>query len=732
MMSYTDSKLVAHWQALLKGLLRVILRLAFGVKVNGLEHFTRSNQRLLIVANHHARLDPVLLYAFLPGKLMFVVNTLASQYRSVQFLIWLGQVKTFVVDVTNPFALRSLIHDLERHPEFHAVVFPEGRISVTGSLMKIYEGPGLVADKIGAALLPVAITGAQFFKLSSLMVDIKTRWFPRIGITLLPPVKPEISPDITGRARRKRMSLHLHDLMVNTMYQAVYSHVTLPGAFNRAASDFGESTPIVWDTMDQKHFSYRQIKRMSRILGSVFRRQTSPDSHVGLLLPTASVTVAAIFGLLSEKRVPVLLNFTAGVKNLKLAVKTARITTVYTSRRFVAEARLGDTVQALSQEVSVVYLEDIRERLGLTAKLLGFVRSFRKLPQPGNPDDSAVVLFTSGTTGTPKGVVLSHANIMANMAQVLAMADIHAGNRILNAMPAFHAFGLVAGMIIPVLGGVRTFLYPNPLHLRNVPEMAYRSVATTMLGTDTFLSRYARYADPYDFFSMRFAYAGAEKVRMETYQIWAEKLGVLVLEGYGITETGPILSLNTLSHHKWGSAGRFLPGIRYFLEPFEGVENGGRLYVKGPNIMRGYLLADDPGRIQPPFSDRLGAGWFDTGDIVTLDDEGYITIVGRAKRFAKVGGEIVPLEAVEQLVHEFAPESGHSVVSVSDPLKGERLVLLTESPQVEKPKLAAHIRERGLPGLWIPEQVKQVEKLPRLATGKVDLSAAESMAREGV
>ena len=378
---------------------------------------------------------------------------------------------------------------------------------------------------------------------------------------------------------------------------------------------------------------------------------------------------------------------------------------------------------------TVVYLEDLRERitpwLKLKAAIMSRFASLYYSRMRVRPEETAIVLFTSGSEGMPKGVALSHANVLANREQVAARIDFSSQDVILNALPLFHSFGLTAGTLLPLLSGMRTFFYPSPLHYRIVPELAYDLNATIMFGTNTFLAGYARFAHPYDFYSVRYVFAGAEKLKDETRRIYTDKFGVQVFEGYGATETSPVLATNTPIDARAGTVGRFLPGIEHALDPVPGVE-GGRLSVRGPNVMLGYLKHDQPGVIQPPSTER-GPGWYDTGDIVTIDAEGFITIQGRAKRFAKIGGEMVSLTAVEELATRAWPESQHACVSLPDFQKGEQLILVTTRADAARGELSARAKADGMSELNVPKRIVPVAALPLLGSGKTDYPAVHAL-----
>ena len=285
-----------------------------------------------------------------------------------------------------------------------------------------------------------------------------------------------------------------------------------------------------------------------------------------------------------------------------------------------------------------------------------------------------------------------------------------------NALPVFHSFGLTGGTLLPILSGAKVFFYPSPLHYRIIPELSYDTNATIMFWKPTrFLSGYAHYGHPYDFYSLRYVFAGAEKLKEETRKLWSEKFGVRIFEGYGATETSPILAVNTPMQSKPGTVGRLVPGIRYQLKEVPGIKEGGRLHVSGPNIMLGYLLSTSPGVLVPPED-----GWYDTGDIVDIDGEGYITIKGRAKRFAKVGGEMISLTAVEDFLSKLWPDHTHAVVAVPDEKKGEQLILVTENKEAQKQEITEYVRKEGLSELGLPKKIIYVDQVPLLGTGKID------------
>jgi acyl-[acyl-carrier-protein]-phospholipid O-acyltransferase/long-chain-fatty-acid--[acyl-carrier-protein] ligase len=302
---------------------------------------------------------------------------------------------------------------------------------------------------------------------------------------------------------------------------------------------------------------------------------------------------------------------------------------------------------------------------------------------------------------------------------------VNGQDKVFNVMPVFHSFGLTGGLVMPLIGGVPVYLYPSPLHYRIVPELVYGSNSTIMFGTDTFLTGYARSAHPYDFHRIRLIVSGAEAVKDRTRQTYMEKFGVRILEGYGVTETAPVLAINTPLSNKSGTVGRLAPLMEARLEPVPGIEDGGRLYVRGPNVMLGYMRTENPGVLEPPHD-----GWHDTGDIVAIDAQGFLTIKGRAKRFAKIAGEMVSLSAVEALAAELWPNLVTIVVSVPDARKGEKLVLLTTDKTLTREPFQKQVKAKGLSELNVPAEILVVDSIPLLGSGKPDYVAATTLVKE--
>jgi acyl-[acyl-carrier-protein]-phospholipid O-acyltransferase/long-chain-fatty-acid--[acyl-carrier-protein] ligase len=700
--------------------LSIVFRALYRVEVKGVENLLNAGPNPIIALNHVSFLDAALAMSLLPKDPIFAIDSAMAQNWWVK--PFLRFTRAMPLDPTKPMGTRTLINAVKGGEPL--IIFPEGRITVTGSLMKVYDGAGLIADKTDAFVVPVRLAGLEYTPFTRLSrAQVRRRWFPKVTVTVLEPVKLTVDPALKGKYRRLAAGAALHEIMSNLVYRTTSIDRTVPEALVEAAEIHGMGRIAVEDPVAGT-LSYRKLLMGARILGEKLMRYAPEGSAVGLMLPNANGAAVTLMALMWAGRVPAMINFTAGVSNVLAACKAAKLDTILTSRAFIERGKLDALIAGIEKEIKIVYLDDIRPTITLLDKLRGFWNA-RKVLVARDPGDWAAILFTSGSEGTPKGVVLSHRNMLANAAQAAASIDFGRQDKVFNVLPVFHSFGLTVGLVLPLVSGVRIYLYPSPLHYRTVPELIYGVNATILFGTDTFLNGYARAAHAYDFRSLRYILAGAEPVKESTRRIYLEKFGLRILEGYGVTETAPALALNTPMFNKFGTVGRMLPGMEARLEKVEGVDEGGRLFVKGPNVMLGYLRVDNPGVLDPP-----PGGWHDTGDIVTIDPQGFITIKGRAKRFAKIAGEMISFAAVEALAGELWPDALSAVSSVPDARKGERLILLTQRKGATRSEFQQFARAHGASELMTPAEIAYEEKLPLLGTGKIDNMAVTRLIKE--
>lgn len=516
--------------------------------------------------------------------------------------------------------------------------------------------------------------------------------------------------------------------MTTPAFDEALSRRTTMEALLDARARFGGSKEALEDP-ERTPLTYDRLVLGALILGKKIARGDEKGKRVGVLLPSVNGVAVTVFGLWFHGLVPVLLNFTAGARNLVSACETAEIERIITSRRFIDTAKLDDVVAALGKGREIVYLEDVRKEIGTFDKIVGLVKSkFARMIAKracNTPDDPAIVLFTSGSEGVPKGVVLSHANIVANACQIWQHADgmLTSADVACNPLPVFHSFGLTAGLLVGLFNGMKVVMYPSPLHYKQVPKLIRETGASLLFATDTFLVGYARAAEEGELASLRLVVTGAEKVKDSTRDLWAP-MGTTILEGYGCTECAPVLSCNVPPTNKRGTVGGLLPGIAARLEPVEGIHEGGRLVVKGPNVMLGYMLAGMPRQIQPPQD-----GWYDTGDIVDFDADGFIVIKGRAKRFAKLGGEMVSLAAVETVASDLWPGATHVGVALPDKRKGEQVVLVTDTPEADRQDFLDYAKRNGIPELFVPRAILVVNAIPVLGSGKIDYAGTTELVK---
>jgi acyl-[acyl-carrier-protein]-phospholipid O-acyltransferase/long-chain-fatty-acid--[acyl-carrier-protein] ligase len=699
--------------------LSILFRAFMRLEVEGLDNIKKAGRAPIIALNHVSFLDGALALAITEEEPVFAVDYKIAQAWWVR--PFLKMCRFLPLDPTKPMATRSLIKIVN---EGNAIgIFPEGRLTVTGTLMKVYDGAAMVADKTGSMIVPVRIDGLErsyFSRLSG--GQVRRRFFPKVKVTILEPVRLSVPPELKGRKRRIAAGAALYQVMSMLMFKTTDTDSTVLERIIDAAVTGGGSRLAVEDPISGK-LSYAKLLTGAAVLGAKFKVLFVDEKTLGVMLPNANGAAATLLGVMSAGKVPAMLNFTAGAANILSACKAAEVKHILTSRAFIEQGKLGPVIDELQKHVKIVWLDELRTTVTLVDKIRGLLHKYKPHVKR-TADDAAVILFTSGSEGTPKGVVLTHRNILSNAAQAAARIDFHSGDKVFNILPIFHSFGLTAGTVLPLVSGVPVYFYTSPLHYRIVPELIYVSNATIIFGTDTFLNGYARTAHPYDFRSIRYIFSGAEPVKPSTRETYMEKFGLRILEGYGVTETSPVISLNTPMYNRSGTVGKILPGMEWKLEAVPGIDEGGRLLIRGANVMAGYLRAEKPGVIEP-----LVDGWHDTGDIVTIDEDGFIKIRGRAKRFAKIGGEMVSLAAVEALAGQLWPGALSVVSAIPDAKKGERLVLLTDAPNATRAEFIAFAKSKGAMDMMVPAEIN-IGKVPVLGSGKVDFVTASKIARD--
>jgi len=703
--------------------LRLAFQTFFGASIRGTENFKGlEGKPTLIIANHVSFIDGFLLGAALPVSPSFAIDT--GMYEKITknpiVRFFVKRVDFHPMDTTNPQAIRELAKLAKAGKP--VMIFPEGKLTATGTLMQAFGGAGTVADSAKANIVPIYMDGLNHLPFGATRLKSYPRkLFPKLSVTVMPPQKLDLPDDLTGRARRKARDEKMEKIFQEMPVKALDSNRSLMDALHIAARNFGYKRDIL-DDIDGTPMNYGLLLTGAYALGEKLAKVTAKNENVGFLLPNSKGACVSFFALSAFGRVPTMLNAKAEQKDMLSYTETAQLKTIVTSRKFVQMAKLEDKISALSEKCKVVYLEDVKETIGFGAKIKASLRARGLFPRPKDGlkgGDPAAIIFTSGSEGLPKGVVLSSTNLLSNITQVHAVTPITPNDKVFNCMPIFHSFGLSGGMIMPIMKGVRSFQYPNPLDGKNIPKLVYFYDTTVMFGTDTFLNLYARNATDKDFSGLRMVFAGAERLQDSTYDMYVDRFNVRVNNAYGCSEAAPGVAMNVPGAHKRGTVGKFLPGIETKLEPMPDMDNGFKLSVRGPNVMLGYLKNEEPGKLQPPKD-----GWHDTGDIVTINPAGFVQLAGRAKRFAKIGGEMVSLDTVESIANaaSLKKEVANATILRQDPVGGDTIVLFTTDPLLKREQLFKAAQDTGRSVLGLPKNpdIHVLAELPKLPTGKTD------------
>jgi len=709
----------------MKFILTLIARLFFRFRAYNTDVLSTPGP-VLLVPNHVSWLDWLFLGIVLDKDWKFVTSSTTANSHWILRKVMMND-RTFPVDNTSPYAVRDMADHLEKNGRL--VLFAEGRITITGSLMKVFDGTGFLIRKTNAKVITCYLRGAN--RLPVIRHPGWRRWFPRVTAHFSEVLTAPAFEGASNTLARQKVTGWLRDQM--TLQQFETEMEFGPKNLLAAVAETAANIPkrIALEDISLKGLSYRRLMVAADLLAAEWRRRlgTTAGEHVGILLPNVNSQPVTLLSLWATRKIPAMLNFSTGIPVMLLCAQLAQLKHIITSRQFLEKAKLN-LAPLEAAGINIIYLEEVSPQISGFSKFAALVRHTLSAGSglrnaPLQPDDTAVVIFTSGSEGVPKGVELTHRNLLANVRQATAVIDVTDDDRFFNALPLFHSFGLLGGTLFPLIRGCYTFLYPSPLHYRVVPTLIYDRVCTVLMGTNTFLNGYARKAHAYDFTSLRYLIAGAEKVQTTTLDTWARKFGVRILEGYGATECSPLISLNTRMEPSVGTAGRLVPGLNYKLESVPGVADGGRLFVRGPNVMKGYLNPDANAKFQAL------EGWYDTGDIVHVDGEGFLHIRGRMKRFAKVSGEMVSLTAVEDALAGAFPQFGLrcavAVIAQPDEDKGEKLIAVTNEARLQLADIRAAVRAKGLSNLCAPREIKVVQSIPKLGTGKTNHRELEKM-----
>ena len=702
-------------------IVRFFLNLFFNVQVKGWENWKNAGEGVLIAPNYVSFIDPMILAVFLPERVPFAIERRLTKKRFVNFFLPLAD--THILDADAPLSLKYFLTLLKGGGR--CVIFPELQPTTIGNAMKVSSGVAQIADHTNAKILPIYIDGTQRTPFSRIQHKRGLRFFSKVTISVFPVRELNIPDDLSGSKRSAAAGRQLERIMNEAAMYARRREKPFWDVLLDARDEYGGSTRIFCD-YQQKPVTYNGFITRVLLIEEALKAQKLEGDHVGVLLPTSLGGVVTMYALQKMGRIPAMLNFSLGGMSLVNCCRTGDIKVVVSSRKFIELGKLDHLSKAIEEAgLRIFWLEDAAPLITTGKKLSAALRApfLKSNPvRPGEADKPAVLLFTSGSEGAPKGVLLSYKNLHTNHAQMYTRVDFYRTDRVLNAMPIFHSFGL-CGIFMPVTLGFMVYLYPSPLNYRTISSLCYDERITILFSTDTFLSGYAKAAaDNYDFATIRLLVQGGEKLKASTQHTWFERFNIRITEGYGVTEASPVVANNYYAHHKTDTVGQFVSGLEYRIEPVEGVNEGGRLWLKGDSVMLGYYRITNPGVLEP-----LKDGWFDVGDIVSVDDEGYVKILGRAKRFAKIGGEMISLASVEEVLCEVWPDDKHAVLMTNGGARGELLTLVTTRPELKREEVHQKLGEYGMAEIAIPKKVIFMEEIPLLGTGKPDFITLAEM-----
>jgi acyl-[acyl-carrier-protein]-phospholipid O-acyltransferase/long-chain-fatty-acid--[acyl-carrier-protein] ligase len=735
-------------QSLVRYVIATLLKQHYRVNVQGLKNVPEQGG-VLLLGNHISWVDWAIVQIACPRRVRFVMTIdIFGKWYLRGFLKAMGCIP-IQASAASRGALATVAAALDQGDV--VCLFPEGTISRSGHLADFrhgYERACQDTQRDDIAIIPFylrGLWGSQFSRASRRMTRNRRSGFKRdLIVAFGAPLAKNTPADVLKR--------RVFDLSISSWQAYVDDLPVIPKAWIDAAKRTGGGLSIA----DSLAGDLSGIEALTGAICLARRIGTERTAqNVGLLLPTSSAGMLANMAALLAGKTAVNLNYTASAEALASAVSQAEIRTVYTSRRFLDKlAQRGADLSSLLAKVRVVHVEGLRDTIGKRERLATWLM-VRCLPasllsalvcRARDPQSTAAILFSSGSEGLPKGVMLSHRNIMANVKQVSDVLNLQDEDVIMASLPLFHAFGLTVTQFMPLIEGVPLVCHPDPTDAAGIAKAVARYRATVLCGTSTFLRLFvrSRKVHPLMLQSLRIVVAGAERLNPEVRASFQAKFGKTVYEGYGCTETTPVASVNLpdqIDPQFWkvqigsrqGTVGMPLPGTSFKIvdpQTFAEVPTGadGMILIGGPQVMQGYL--ENPEKTAEAIKTLDGTRWYVTGDKGALDEQGFLTIRDRYSRFAKLGGEIVSLSAVEQAVRNSLdnPEQELVAVNLEDEQKGETIVLLHEAP-LESDRLRRAMLDAGCNPLMIPSTWIKVDKVPKLGSGKTDFAAAKSLAR---
>ena len=717
---------------LIRFCLWLLTHTVYRIRIVGQEHVPFRGPALL-VCNHLSHVDGLLVGSCVQRFVRFLVYK--PYYEHWAFHRLMKLMKVIPIAAGSRDVMASLEQARQELRNGHVVcVFAEGAISRTGNMLPFKRGFERMAEGLDVPIVPVYLDRVW----GSIFSFKGGRFFWKWPVRVPYPVTVAFGAPLPSTTDAAHARLALMELGSRVAIERRPKDEVLGRQFVRTAKHHWRSFCMADSNRQRLTFGRALVAAL--LLSRWIRRRSPNEKQIGLLLP-ASVggALANVAASLADK-VPVNLNFTAGREAMAAAIERSRISTILTSRLFLSKA-------GLEQTDGMVFLEDVMKQLSAFAKLRMMVTALllpawaiNRLYVPDAGGDAlATVIFSSGSTGIPKGVMLTHRNILSNVDAAGQLFQLNDADVMMGVLPFFHSFGFTGTLWLPLIAGIGVVYHANPMDAKTIGELAGRHRATMIISTPTFCASYIRKCTPEQFAHLRYAIVGAEKLREPIAAAFKEKFGVDLLEGYGCTEMAPVVAVNAPDvndrgeHQRGahrGSVGQPLPGVvAKVVDPvtFEGPLFGreGLLLVNGPNRMLGYL--DEPEKT----SEVIRDGWYVTGDIATLDEGGFIRITDRLSRFSKIAGEMVPHMKIEDQLRALLDEPHSCVVTaVPDPVKGERLVAFYTDADLAPHELWERLCRTELPKLWLPkrEDLHVIEAIPTLGTGKTDLRAVRQLA----